>query len=67
MAKKSWIERNKRKADRLMSECGMKFFHSGYKPYKPKFTLFRGEHRCTSWEQVMGVSFWETELQNDNK
>ena len=53
---------NKRKADRTPEECGMKLLK---KPVKPRFTFYKGEYRCKSWESILGIAYWETELQND--
>lgn len=54
---------NRKKADRTLDQCGMKLRKQ---PFKPKFTLYRGEYRCKSWEQILGVAYWETELESDN-
>lgn len=56
---------NKKKADKSLAQLNMKFFHPGFKPYKPKFTLYKGDFRCKSWEALLGVAYWETELQSD--
>ncbi len=57
---------NSHKANRTPSQAGMKFFISGYKPHKPKFTLYQGDVRCKSWEAVIGEAYWSVELENDN-
>jgi 5-methylcytosine-specific restriction endonuclease McrA len=57
------IECNTRKADRTPEQARMVLLR---KPVKPKFTLFKGEYRCKSWEQFLGEAYWETELANDN-
>jgi len=53
---------NRKKADRTPEQARMKLLK---KPYKPKFTLYRGDYRCKSWEQILGVAYWETELESD--
>lgn len=53
---------NKRKADRTPEQACMKLLR---KPFKPKYTLFRGDYRCKSWEAILGVAYWEVELQHD--
>lgn len=54
---------NRKKADRTPEQCGMKLLR---KPYKPKFTLYKGEYRCKSWESLLGAAYWEVELQHDS-
>jgi 5-methylcytosine-specific restriction endonuclease McrA len=54
---------NRKKADRTPEQARMKLLKQ---PYKPKFTLYRGDYRCKSWEQILGVAYWETELESDN-
>lgn len=53
---------NKKKADRTPEECGMKLMR---KPKKPHFTFYKGDYKCKSWEAILGVAYWETELQHD--
>jgi 5-methylcytosine-specific restriction endonuclease McrA len=53
---------NKKKADRTPEECGMKLLK---KPKKPHFSFYKGDYRCKSWEAILGVAYWETELQHD--
>jgi 5-methylcytosine-specific restriction endonuclease McrA len=59
---------NRKKADRMLSwrntaeEVSMKLLKQ---PKKPKFTFYKGEYRCKSWESILGVCYWETELTND--
>jgi 5-methylcytosine-specific restriction endonuclease McrA len=53
---------NKKKADRTPEECGMTLTR---KPKKPHFTFYNGDYRCKSWESVLGICYWETELVND--
>jgi 5-methylcytosine-specific restriction endonuclease McrA len=60
------VDCNRKKANRLMAEAGMKFFIPGYKPIKPKFTLYRGDYRCDSWQNWLGTCYWNIELVNDN-
>lgn len=50
----SCIECNSRKADRTMVEAGMRFFLTGFKPFKPKFTLYKGDFRYKSWSPFIG-------------
>jgi 5-methylcytosine-specific restriction endonuclease McrA len=54
---------NRKKADRTPEQAHMKLAR---KPFKPKFTLYKGDYRCKSWEQILGVAYWETELESDN-
>jgi 5-methylcytosine-specific restriction endonuclease McrA len=54
---------NKRKADRIPEECNMKLLK---KPTKPKYSFFKGEYQCKSWETLLGAAYWLTELENDN-
>lgn len=59
---------NRNKADRILSnrntatEVNMKLLKQ---PKKPRFTFYKGDYRCTSWEAVLGVAYWNVELQND--
>ena len=53
---------NKKKADRTPEECGMKLMK---KPKKPHFTFYKGDYSCKSWEAILGVAYWETELAHD--
>jgi 5-methylcytosine-specific restriction endonuclease McrA len=53
---------NKRKADRTPEQAGMKLLR---KPFKPKFTLFKGDYKCKSWESILGIAYWEVELDHD--
>lgn len=53
---------NRKKADRTPSECGMKLLSV---PKKPKFTFYKGDYRCKSWEAILGVAYWNVELDND--
>lgn len=57
---------NRKKGNRTMAQANMKFFNPKYKPHKPKFTLYKGDYRCESWEAVLGEMYWNVELQNDN-
>jgi 5-methylcytosine-specific restriction endonuclease McrA len=34
-------------------------------PRKPKFTFYKCDYRCKTWEAILGVAYWEVELQND--
>lgn len=61
------VECNRKKADRTLKQANMSFFHKDYKPYKPKFTIYKGEYRCKSWEHLLSASYWLTELENQNK
>lgn len=59
---------NRKKADRILSwrntadEVNMKLLKQ---PKKPKFTFYKGDYRCKSWESILGACYWETELAND--
>jgi 5-methylcytosine-specific restriction endonuclease McrA len=53
---------NKRKADRTPKECGMKLLK---KPVKPRFTFYKGDYRCDSWQAILGEVYWSVELQHD--
>jgi 5-methylcytosine-specific restriction endonuclease McrA len=53
---------NRRKADRTPEEAGMKLLK---KPTKPKFSFFKGDYRCKSWESILGICYWSVELKND--
>jgi len=53
---------NRKKGDRTPEEANMKLLR---KPVKPKFSIYNGEYRCASWEDLLGISYWEVELQND--
>lgn len=53
---------NKKKADRTPEECGMALLR---KPKKPHFSFYKGDYRCKSWESILGVAYWETELVHD--
>ena len=57
---------NRRKGAKTMQEARMTFFHPGYKPTKPKVTLFSGEKICKSWRALIDEIYWNTELDNDN-
>ena len=57
------VECNSRKANRTPEQAKMKLLS---KPYKPKFTLFRGDYRVKSWEHFLGEAYWNVELENDN-
>lgn len=53
---------NRRKADRTPEQAGMKLAR---KPFKPKFTLYKGDFKCQSWVDLLGVAYWNTELESD--
>ena len=54
---------NRYKSARTPEQAHMKLLK---KPFKPKFTFFKGDYKCKSWEQILGVSYWEVELESDN-
>lgn len=64
----SCVECNRKKADRTLSwrntanEVNMKLIRQ---PKKPRFTFYKGDYRCKSWESILGIAYWECELQND--
>jgi 5-methylcytosine-specific restriction endonuclease McrA len=64
----SCVNCNRKKADRILSwrsnanEVNMKLIKQ---PKKPKFTFYKGDYRCKSWESILGISYWLCELQND--
>lgn len=53
---------NRRKADKDLSKCGMRLIRQ---PKKPKFSFYKGEYKCDSWEAVLGSLYWNLELEND--
>jgi len=53
---------NTRKANRTPEQAKMKLLR---KPYRPRFTLYRGDYRCDSWQAILGEAYWSVELQND--
>jgi 5-methylcytosine-specific restriction endonuclease McrA len=53
---------NRKKADRTPKECGMVLRSV---PKKPRFTFYKGDYRCKSWEAILGAAYWEIELDND--
>lgn len=57
---------NSRKDNRTPKQAGMKLKRE---PYKPKFSLFKGERRVVpqSWQHFVSECYWETEMQNDEK
>ncbi len=57
-------ECNARKAGRTPEEAGMKLRR---KPVKPKYNIFTDDVRIKSWEQFLGESYWNAELENDNE
>ena len=58
------IKCNSRKDNRTPKQAGMKLKRE---PYKPKFSLFKGERKVVpkSWRHFMSEAYWETELLND--
>ncbi len=32
-------------------------------PKKPKFTFYKGDYRCKSWEAILGEAYWSIDLQ----
>lgn len=59
---------NRKKANRSLHESGMAFFNKGYKPVKPKFTLFAREDliQFKDWQNFFDHMYWTVELKNDN-
>lgn len=57
-------ECNARKAGRTPEEAGMRLLK---KPVKPKYNIFTDDVRIKSWEQFLGESYWDCELENDNE
>lgn len=55
---------NGKKANRTPEQARMKLLKQ---PTKPRFTLHKHEYHCESWEQVLGVMYWNVELENDNQ
>jgi 5-methylcytosine-specific restriction endonuclease McrA len=53
---------NRKKADKTPEEAGMKLLK---KPVRPKFSFYKGEYRCKSWESILGLAYWNVELEND--
>ncbi len=61
----SCIKCNSKKANRLMSEAGMKFFYKDYKPFKPKKNFLDiKDVRCESWKAFVSAAYWDTLLQD---
>lgn len=54
---------NRKKADKTLDQANMNLMR---KPFKPKFTLYKGDYRCNSWEKLLGEAYWNTELVNDS-
>lgn len=40
---------NSRKANKLPEQAGMRFYRSGFKPFKPKFSLFKSDAHNPAW------------------
>ena len=57
---------NSRKDNRTPKQASMKLKRE---PYKPKFSLFKGERKVVpqSWQHFVSECYWETEMQNDEK
>jgi 5-methylcytosine-specific restriction endonuclease McrA len=53
---------NRKKGNKTPEEAGMALIR---KPFKPKHILYQGDYRCKSWEELLGVSYWSIELEND--
>lgn len=60
------VDCNRRKADRTPQQAGMKLRSV---PHKPTTNVFRYDTvvPIKSWEAFLGESFWNVELDNDNK
>lgn len=55
---------NRRKGNKLLSECGMKLIKE---PKKPKAVLFRRNKKTApkDWQEFLDVGYWNVELEND--
>lgn len=53
------IKCNTKKADRTPEQANMKLLR---KPFKPKYTIFKGDVRIRSWEHFLGEAYWNTDL-----
>lgn len=60
----SCVDCNSKKANRTPEQAGMRLRK---KPGKPKSNLAKRDYKCESWEQFLGVAYWETEIENDNQ
>ena len=45
---------NAMKAARTPEQAGMKFFKKDFKPFKPRYNLYKGDIRMPSWGQFLG-------------
>lgn len=57
-------ECNRKKADKTLEQAGMKLLNQ---PYKPRFSFYRGDYKCDSWQAFLGEFYWLVELENDMK
>lgn len=56
---------NRKKADKLLSECKMKLLSVPKKPDVSKYK-FETYKRVDSWQAWLGLNYWNVELENDN-
>lgn len=64
------VECNSLKADKRPEDVRCRKFPNGMprpKPRRPTYNMIRGDIHYKSWSQWLSVSFWNTELENDNK
>ena len=54
---------NSKKAGRTPKQANMKLLKQ---PKKPKNNFFTGNVRVESWQQFLGMNYWNVELDNDN-
>lgn len=48
---------NSRKANRTPEQAGMRFCVEGFKPFKPRYNLYKGDTFLPSWEHYLGKGF----------
>jgi len=46
---------NTRKGAKSLEQAGMSFCVSGYKPFKPQFTWYKGDYKCASWSLFVKI------------
>jgi 5-methylcytosine-specific restriction endonuclease McrA len=52
------VKCNSYKANRTPEQARMKFYRPDYKPFKPKFNLFKGDVRVDSWQAFLGEMYF---------
>jgi 5-methylcytosine-specific restriction endonuclease McrA len=57
------VDCNSKKAGRTPKEANLKLLRE---PKKPKQLLFYSEFKIKSWSNFLNVSYWNSELENDN-